>query len=205
MLGGNQLICEFVLHSDEKVKMSNVAFLSSERTYLRPVEKEDLSLLYQWANDAVLRGLIGEVTPTSLGSLEEFLEKARADNSRIWLVIVAKETNRVIGETGLLRMFPAWRTTDMSLIIGDEDARGKGYGAEAIRLMLSYAFGYLNFHRVAIGVVGTNERALRFYEKAGFKREGLQRDGYYYNHAYQDFVMMSMLENEYRDRYGIGK
>ena len=185
--------------------MSNVAFLSSERTYLRPVEKEDLSLLYLWANDADLRGLIGDVTPTSLGNLEESLEKARIDNSRIWFVIVAKETNRVIGETGLLRMFPAWRTTDMSLIIGDEEACGKGYGTEAIRLMLNYAFGYLNFHRVAIGVVGTNERALRFYEKVGFKREGLNRDGYYYNHAYQDFVLMSMLEDEYRERYGIDK
>jgi len=185
--------------------MSNAAFLTSDQIYLRSVEKEDLPFLYLWANDPILRGLIGEVTPTSFRSLEEFLDKSRNDNSRVWFVIVEKETNRVIGETGLLRMFPAWRTTDMSLIIGNEEARGKGYGAEVVRLMLNYAFGYLNFHRVAIGVVGTNERALRFYEKVGFKHEGIQRDGYYYNHTYQDFVMMSMLDNEYRERYGIDK
>ena len=53
--------------------------------------------------------------------------------------------------------------------------------------------------RIAIGVVGSNSRALRFYENLGFKREGLQRDGYYYDHHYEDFVMMSMLENEYRE------
>lgn len=63
--------------------------------------------------------------------------------------------------------------------------------------MLDYAFGYLNFHRIAIGVVGFNESALRFYEKVGFKREGIQRDGYFYNHQYHDFVMMSLLDTEF--------
>jgi RimJ/RimL family protein N-acetyltransferase len=51
---------------------------------------------------------------------------------------------------------------------------------------------------VAVGVVGFNEAALRFYEKVGFRREGIQRDGYYYGHRYYDFVMISILENEYR-------
>jgi RimJ/RimL family protein N-acetyltransferase len=97
-------------------------------------------------------------------------------------------------------MFPPWRTTDLSIIIGDKSAWGQGYGEEAITLLLDYAFGYLNFHRVSIGVVGSNERALRFYEKVGFQREGIQRDGYYYNHQYQDFVMLSILEDEFRAR-----
>ena len=54
--------------------------------------------------------------------------------------------------------------------------------------------------RVAIGVVGTNQRALRFYECIGFQREGVQRDGYDYAQHDQDFVMMSRLEDEYRTR-----
>jgi RimJ/RimL family protein N-acetyltransferase len=95
-------------------------------------------------------------------------------------------------------MFQDWRTTDLSLIIGEKDARGKGCGTEAINLLLDYAFGYLGFHRVAIGVVAFNEAALRFYEKVGFKREGVQRDGYYHNHQYHDFIMMSILETEFR-------
>ncbi len=45
-----------------------------------------------------------------------------------------------------------------------------------MELLLNYPFGYLNFHRIAIGVVGSNERTLKFYEKVGFKREGIQRD-----------------------------
>jgi len=72
---------------------------------------------------------------------------------------------------------------------------------------MDYAFGYLNMHRVSLGVVGFNRRALRFYEKVGFKQEGIQRDGYYHDHAYHDFVMMSILEDEFRamqQKEGIG-
>ena len=46
--------------------------------------------------------------------------------------------------------------------------------------------------------MGFNEEVLGFYEKVGFKREGVQRDGYYYDHQYDDFVMMSILEDEFR-------
>ncbi len=122
------------------------------------------------------------------------------DENRVWLAVVVRDTNQVIGETGLLRMFPAWRTTDWSLIIGEKAVRGKGYGKEAAQLMLNYAFGHLNFHRVAIGVVGFNTKALRFYEELGFQREGIQRDGYYYDHQYHDFVMMSMLAHEFLEK-----
>ena len=72
---------------------------------------------------------------------------------------------------------------------------------EVAKLMLDYAFGHQNFHRVAIGVVGFNTAALNFYERIGFQREGVQRDGYYYEHRYHDFVMMCMLEDEFREKW----
>ena len=174
-------------------------FLIGERVYLRPLEKEDLPLVRKWANDPEIRALIGEVTPMSQAGAEEWFERVRADRDRVWFIVALKEDDRSIGEAGLLRMFPAWRTTDLSIIVGEKDAWDKGYGSEAIRLLLDYAFGTLNFHRVAVGVVGFNERAIRFYEKAGFKQEGIQRDGYYCNHAYHDFVMLSILEDEFRE------
>ncbi len=176
----------------------NAPFLISERLYLRPIERRDLPSLYASFNDPEIRALTGEVRPTSESGMESFLERINSDAERVWLVIVLKDGDKVIGECGLLRMFPAWRTTDMSMIIGDPAAWGQGYGTEAVHLLLDYAFGALNFHRIAIGVVGSNARALKFWEKAGFKREGLQRDGYFIRHHYEDFVMLSLLENEYR-------
>jgi RimJ/RimL family protein N-acetyltransferase len=174
-------------------------FLTGTQVYLRPMEKDDLKQLYIWFNDPEIRGITGEVFPTSQTVVDEFLAKLQSDSSRVWFGIVLQENDQLIGEAGLLRMFPAWRTTDLSIIIAEKTAWGKGYGNEAMELLLDYAFGFLNFHRVSIGVVGTNERALHFYDRIGFKREGIQRDGYYYAHEYQDFVMMSLLEDEYRE------
>ena len=173
-------------------------FLCGKQVYLRAIEKDDLPLLQVWVNDQEIRGLCGDVLPVNCSDQEKYLERIQADQNRVWFVIVLKENDQVIGECGLLRMFHFWRSTDLSIIIGEKSAWGKGYGREAIDLLLDFAFGYLNFHRVAIGVVASNERAIRFYEKVGFRKEGVQRDGYYYNHAYQDFIMMSILEDEYR-------
>jgi RimJ/RimL family protein N-acetyltransferase len=176
-------------------------FLSGEKVYLRPIEQEDVTFLHKWANDPEIRGLTGEVRPSTYTGAIEFYQRVQKSEDRIWLAVILRETNQVIGETGLLRMFPAWRTTDWSLIIGEKSARGKGYGVEVAKLMLDYAFGCQNFHRVSIGVVGFNISALSFYERLGFQREGVQREGYYYEHRYHDFVMMSMLEDEFREKW----
>jgi RimJ/RimL family protein N-acetyltransferase len=180
------------------------AFLIGERVYLRPLEREDLAHIRRWANDPAIRGLTGEATPMSEAGADEFLERVRRESDRIWFVVTLRENDRPIGEAGLLRMFHPWRNTDLTLIIGEQDAWGQGYGTEALSLLLDYAFGYLGFHRVSVGVVGFNERAIRLYEKAGFKKEGIQREGYYYNHKYHDFVMMSILEDEFRGRHKQG-
>jgi diamine N-acetyltransferase len=177
-------------------------FLIGERVCLRPLEKDDLVSIQKWVNDPEIRGLTGEVKPMSLADADDYFERVKGDEHRVWFVIVLKRNGKVIGEAGLLRMFPAWRTTDLSIIIGEKGEWRKGYGTETINLLLDYAFGYLNFHRVAVGVVGFHQEALRFYETVGFKKEGLQREGYYYNHEYHDFVMMSILEDEFRALQG---
>jgi RimJ/RimL family protein N-acetyltransferase len=174
------------------------AFLVGRDVYLRPLESADLPLIREWANAPDIRALTAEVLPMSEAGASEFFERVRTERDRVWFTVVLTQDDRVIGEAGLLRMFNAWRTTDLTIIIGDRTAWGKGFGTQAIRLLLDYAFGCLNFHRVSLGVVGFNERALHFYESVGFRREGVQRDGYFHGHRYHDFVLMSILEDEYR-------
>ncbi|MRR32139.1 N-acetyltransferase, partial [bacterium] len=129
---------------------------------------------------------------------EAWYGRIQDDPSRVWFIIEERETGAPIGECGLLRIFPAWRTTDLTMIIAEKSCQGKGFGTEAITLLMGYAFGMLAMHRISIGVVGFNTRALAFYEKMGFRREGVQRDGYFYNHQFSDFIMMCILEDEFR-------
>jgi RimJ/RimL family protein N-acetyltransferase len=173
--------------------------LIGRRVYLRPFSKNDLPYVQKWYSDPEIRELTGEVAPMSHAEAEKWYKELLADEERVWFVIVLKKGDRIIGEAGLLRMFEPWRCTDMSIIIGEKDAWGKGYGTEAGRLLLDYAFKRLGFHRVSVGVVAFNEQALRFWEGLGFKREGVERDGYYCNDKYSDFVMMGILEDEYKN------
>ena len=137
-------------------------FLRGNRIYLRPTEKEDLIYVRAWYNDPDVRKLIGEVTPSNADAMEKWFQRMQDDPCRVWFTVVLNENARPIGEAGLLRIFYPWRTADLSIILGDKFAWGKGYGTEVMKLLLDYAFGSLALHRVAIGVVGYNERALKF-------------------------------------------
>jgi RimJ/RimL family protein N-acetyltransferase len=186
------------LFEGKNVKTVEKKSLVGERILLRPFGKRDLPHIQRWSADAELRKLIGEVAPMSEAEAEGFYKELRADKDRVWFVIVLKRDGRVIGEAGLLRMFRPWRNTDMTIIIGEKDAWGKGYGTETGNLLLDYAFNQLGFHRISIGVVGFNKRALRFWESLGFNKEGVERDEYFYDNKYSDGIMMSILENEFR-------
>jgi len=181
--------------------VSEQEFLVGRRIFLRPFSEDDLRYVQKWSNDSEIRRLTGEIAPMSRQEAEEFYKHLRADKDRVWFAVVLKRGNRVIGEVGLLRMFRPWRCTDMSIIIGEKNTWGKGYGTEAGRLLLKYAFEQLKFHRVSIGVVGFNDRAIRFWKSLGFKKEGVQKDGYYCDNEFSDFVMMSILEDQFKRLY----
>ncbi len=175
--------------------MENYKFLESDNVYLRPFIKEDSDFFKKWYNDKETRAKIGEVLPATEQEIEDVIN--RKNKNSVWFAIVRKSDNQIIGETGLLRMFEAWRTTDLTIIIPDTSCQGKGYGKETINLMMDYAFGYLNYNRIAIGVVGFNTNAIEFYKRVGFKQEGIQEQGYYYDYKYSDFIMMRILKNEF--------
>jgi len=83
------------------------------------------------------------------------------------------------------------------MIIPNPNDQGKGYGTEAAHIMLDRIFNHYNLNRVSIGVVGLNTQALKYWERLGFIKEGIQEQGYFYNGEYSDFIMMRILKSEY--------
>jgi len=166
--------------------------------YLKSLQKKDLKYVEKWGKDQEIMKLIGEVEPWTKKTTEKWFNEQRKSEDQVWFAIIIKHNGRMIGEAGLLRIFKPWRATDMSIIIGEKDCWGKGYGTEVAHLLFRYIFETMKFHRVSIGVVGFNKRAIRFWKKVGFKQEGIHRDGYYYNGQFSDFIMMSILEDDYK-------
>ena len=174
--------------------METDGMIKGKRIILRPRRRSDAAFFVHWYNQPRIMFQCGFTQETTLAQEEETLESAREDS--VWFTITDLD-GTIIGETGLLRMFPEWHCTDLSIIIPDPESQGHGYGKEAIMLMIQMAFDRYDMNRIAIGVVGKNAEALRFYEKTGFKQEGIQEQGYYWEGEYSDFVMMRLLRNEF--------
>ena len=167
------------------------------KVILREQETEDAKFFAYWFNQPQVMFQCGFTEPTDEEHEQSVINGSHKREDSVWYTITDLDGN-IIGETGLLRMWPAWHCTDLSIIIPDPEMQHKGYGTEAIRIMLDMAFHQYDMNRVAIGVVGQNTNALAFYNKIGFRQEGIQEQGYYYNNEYSDFIMMRILRSEWK-------
>ncbi|WP_223068838.1 GNAT family N-acetyltransferase [Paenibacillus caui] len=172
-----------------------------ERLYLRPFTNEDSELYYSNLFDEELRRLTGTKIVSSKNMIDRYVERISTDSDRIQLLIVLKDGDRVIGDIALQDVDYSNRNAHLRIAIFHEEECGKGYGTEAIKLLLSYGFGIMNLHRIELYVYSFNERAIRSYGKIGFIEEGRQREVLFYNHEYHDSITMSILEHEFREKY----
>ena len=105
-----------------------------------------------------------------------------------------------IGEVVLNQFDDDNRSASFRIALQGKDFYGQGYGTEATKLIVDYGFSQLNLHRIELEVYDFNPRAQRVYEKAGFKKEGVKRDVLLWEGSYQSAIVMSILEDEWRDK-----
>jgi RimJ/RimL family protein N-acetyltransferase len=139
----------------------------------------------------------------SFKAVKEWQEKEQENKQSDLFVFSIRtlEDNRLIGDVGLDGVLWNHGETFASIGIGDREYWGKGYGTDAMRLILRYAFFELNLQRVSLNVFDYNTRAIRSYEKLGFIHEGrlrgvVKRDGRWY-----DLVFMGILRDEWLARH----
>jgi len=171
--------------------------ITGKKIILRPLQEKDADFFAHWYNQPEVMFECGFNEPTTLEAERKRIIRPEGPDED-WYAITDLSGN-LIGETGFLRMWPHWHCTDMSMIIPNPKDQGRGYGSEAGRLMLDRAFRHYNFNRVSIGVVELNTLAMTYWERLGFKKEGVQEQGYFYDGAFSDFVMMRVLKSEYQD------
>jgi RimJ/RimL family protein N-acetyltransferase len=171
-------------------------FLIGQRVYLRPLERADAPLLQTWINDQdVIRNLLN-FRPMNLQGEEEFLDKVTRDPDLLILGIALRSDDRLIGNVVLHRIQSRDRQAGFGILIGEKAEWSRGYGTEATRLIVRYAFDVLNLNRVWLHVLEDNQRGQRAYEKVGFKVEGVLRQAGFREGRYMDMITMGILRGE---------
>lgn len=173
--------------------------MPSERTTLRPIERSDLPYLLDLANDPVVRGqVVGWDWPLSMASQERWFDSG-IDTATTRRLLIIGPGGEPIGVTGLWDI--DWHSgTAMSAIkIGGRRAqRGQGYGTEAIRQMMEFAFNDVGLRRLYAEVLAFNGASLALYrDKCGWTQEGVARQHVWKDGRYWDVVHLGILREEY--------
>lgn len=158
----------------------------------------DNELLAQWSNDAeyMRQFFHPAVTPRSVSFYDERDKEKDEHGNSFRFCIRTLADDKLIGQTGL---WAQWNQQAgfFWIGIGGAENRGKGYGTDATRLIVGYAFRELGLYRVGLDVFGYNSRAIRTYEKAGFVRECVKRGELYRDGQRYDEIGMSILRPEW--------
>ena len=173
--------------------------LTGNLVRLTSVDKEkDAELWAKWNIDSDYTRLL-DVGPSYLYSqkqIETWLDEIGDGESEFTIRSLADD--KVIGDIGLGDFDWMARSAWVGIGIGDPDYRGKGYGTDAMNILLRYAFQELNLHRVNLSVFEFNKRAIRSYEKCGYKYEGTIREFIYKDDQRWDIWNMGILQTEWK-------
>lgn len=173
--------------------------LKGSTVTLRALEREDLPRLLAFNNDleVELAGGGDPPMPQSFARLQAEYDQRASGGGRDDASFAIEADAQMIGICALFNFDHTAQTCELGITIGDKGYWGRGYGREAVRLLVEYAFRYRNFRKVWLRVHGQNVRAQRAYTACGFTEEGRLRAHIYSNGTYDDLVLMGVLREEW--------
>lgn len=170
--------------------------LTGQNIYLRALEPEDLEFIYAIENDESIWHVSNTQTPYSRFLIKQYLENAHQDiyeAKQLRLAICLKDNNNAIGLIDLFEFDPMHQRAGVGIVIQNEMSKGKGFGAEALRLMIDYAFSQLNLHQLFANIGEDNTFSIALFSKFGFEKIGNKKQWYKINGVYKDEFFYQLI------------
>jgi len=152
--------------------------LKGTQVYLRALEPEDLEFIYQVENDERVWEVSNTQTPYSRFLIKQYLENAHLDiyEAKQLRLVIATFKNEVVGLIDLFDFNPTNRRAGIGILILNKEQRGKGYGKEALKLVMKYGQTHLHLHQLYASINEDNSNSIDLFTKAGFKYIGQRKD-----------------------------
>ncbi len=175
-------------------------FRKGKKVGLRPILEEDITLFHSWINDPEVSQYMSVFGPCSLEiEIEWFKRVSKNCNGKIsndyTFALIDLKNNKLIGSMGIHNIDFINRTGTTGAMIGDKNYWSKGYGSEAKKLLLEFAFNELNLRKIYSEVIGYNKRSLAYSEKCGYKVEARLPKHYYKKGKYWDKIILAIYKN----------
>ena len=165
---------------------------------LTEIKKEDMEQIYRWFSDPDFLKYYDYYPPNPLKKSDVDKMFRYYKESGKSKVIAVRKDGKIIGLAGFDDIIKENQVATLFIGLGKEDERGKGYGKEALRLLLEYGFRELNFHRIQLNVLEFNNKAIALYERCGFKREGIYREFVLRDGKRHNLLLYGLLRDEWK-------
>ncbi|MDR0219873.1 MAG: GNAT family N-acetyltransferase [Lachnospiraceae bacterium] len=169
--------------------------IEGEKVNLRPLTAADTDLIVGWRNQPFVREKMIRRALITAESHREWVRTMVETGKAVQFVIIEKQSNRPVGSVFLRDIDYDFAKAEFGIFIGEEEARGQGYGTEAAALLLAYAFAELRLHKVFLRLLAGNEAAEKSYAKAGFRREAVLKDDVKPEGEFCDVIIMSAFNH----------
>ena len=171
--------------------------IEGDHIYRAPIRHEDSEIYARWLNEAETSIFLAVfpqiITPQSS---RDYFAQATARGDHLFGITLRKN-DTLIGSSGLLNIDFINRKAEIGLYIGAQDCLNQGYGSESVMLLLDYGFQVLNLNSIHLIPFSFNPRAIRCYEKCGFKIAGRLRETRIINGKKYDQIYMDILASEF--------
>ncbi len=152
--------------------------MKTKNISLRALEPSDIDLLYEWENNPELWHLSDTLVPLSRFDLEQYVLSAKKDiyaHKQVRFMIDIIKEKSTIGNIDLFDFHPANRHAGIGIFIIAEQ-RNRGFGTEALELIIEYGFNRLNLHQIFCNISEDNQGSIKLFLKLGFKIAGEKKE-----------------------------
>ena len=171
--------------------------LKGKQIFLRAIEPEDLEFIHDIENDEQIWYLSQTKVPYSKYVIKQYLESAQSDlfETKQLRLVISNFKSESIGLIDLFDFDFFNKRAGLGILIKEPKDRKKGFGTEALELLINYCFLHLQLHQIYCNVSEDNYASLKLFLNAGFKKVGLKQDWTFKNNTFNNEYLLQLINS----------
>lgn len=169
--------------------------LAYGKIILRPLEPEDIDVLYEWENNIEIWEVSNTQTPFSKHILAQYITSSAKDvyTTKQLRLVIQNELKEAVGAVDLFDIDPYHQRAGVGILIHEKENRNRGYASDAINALSAYALEILGLRQLYAGITSDNTNSLKLFQKCGFSESGIKKNWIRTNNGWKDEIFFQKI------------